>query len=85
MEEKEKKENRLVRFIVTIIWLAISLGVDFFAIKSEGYIAGAIAEIIFFIVTFSVPYLRKKGTYTRWWGWLALLQAGWLFYLQFSR
>ena len=83
MENQEKKENLLVRIIVTIVWLAVSLGIDYFAYKSESYIAGAIAEAVFFVITFCVPYLRKKGTYTRWWGWLALLQAGWLLYLHF--
>lgn len=84
MSDNEQKENWLVRFLVTIVWLVISIGIDIFAIFSKGYVIGAVAELIFFIVTFSVPYLRKKGTYTRWWGWLALMQAAWLFYLQFS-
>ena len=83
-EKSEKKENWLIRFIVSIVWLVVSIAIDFIAIKTNGYIIGAIAELAFFIVTFSIPYLRKKGTYTRWWGWLALLQAGWLLYLQFS-
>ena len=83
MSDNEQKENWLVRFLVTIVRLVISIGIDIFAIFSKGYVIGAVAELIFFIVTFSVPYLRKK-TYTRWWGWLALMQAAWLFYLQFS-
>lgn len=75
------KENWFIRFIVTILWLALSIAIDVFAIMSKGYIIGAIAEIIFFIVTFCVPYLRKKGSYTRWFGILALGQAVWLIYL----
>ncbi len=81
----EKKENWVVRFIITILWLAISIGVDVYAVMSKGYIIGAIAEFVFFIITFCIPYLRKKGTYTRWFGWLALLQAGWLLYLHFQQ
>ena len=75
------KENWFIRFVVTIIWLVLSIGIDVFAVFSKGYLIGAIAEIIFCIVTFCVPYLRKKGSYTRWFGILALGQAAWLIYL----
>lgn len=79
-----KKENAFVRFLVSLVWLAISIGVDIFAIKSESYLVGSIAEFVFAAITFTVPYLRKKGTYTRWWGWLALAQGIWLAYLMIS-
>lgn len=79
-----KKENIFVRFIVSLVWLAISIGVDIFAIMHESYLVGAIAEFIFAAITFSVPYLRKKGSYTRWWGWLAIAQGIWLIYLMIS-
>lgn len=78
---EEKKENWFIRFIVTLIWLVKSIGVDVLAIFHHSYVVGAVTEIVFAIITFSVPYLRKKGTYTRWFGWLAILQAGWLIYL----
>jgi len=81
MQKDAPKENWFIRFIVTILWLALSIAIDVFAIMSKGYIIGAIAEIIFFIVTFCAPYLRKKGSYTRWFGILALGQAAWLIYL----
>lgn len=84
MENKDNKESWLIRFIVTLVWLIVSIGIDVYAVMSKGYIIGAVAEFVFFIVTFCVPYLRKKGTYTRWFGWLALLQAAWLLYLHFS-
>lgn len=42
------KENWFVRFIVTTIWLVLSIGIDVFAVLSKGYLIGAIAEIIFF-------------------------------------
>lgn len=85
MEENVKKKNWLIRFFLTIVWLIISIGIDIFAVISKGYVIGAIAEFVFFVITFSIPYLRKKGSYTRWWGWLALIQAGWLLYLQYSK
>lgn len=72
---EEKKENKLVRVLITLLWLVISVGVDIVAIIMEEPIVGAIIEAVFGIVTFCVPYLRKKGSYTRWFGFLALLSA----------
>ena len=80
-EANVKKENKLIRFFVSLIWLVLSIGVDIFAIFSKALLVGAIAEFAFFIITFCIPYLRKKGSYTRWFGWLALLQGCWLIYL----
>ena len=80
----EEKENKMTRFIVTLVWLIIALGVDAIAILTEGYLIGMIVELVFFIVTFSVPYLRKKDTYTRWWGWLGLASAIWFAFLLFT-
>lgn len=80
----QKKENKLVRFLITLLWLIISVGVDVLAVLNSSFIAGAVIELIFAIVTFCVPYLRKKGTYTRWFGFLALLSAVGLFLGQFG-
>lgn len=80
----EKKENKVVRFFVTLIWLVIAVGVDIYAIVSKGFMVGAIAEGAFFLITFIIPYLRKKGSYTRWFGFLALLSALWFAYCMFS-
>ena len=76
-EEKnpQKKENKFVRFLVTLLWLVISVGVDIFAIATMNPIVGAVIELVFGIVTFCVPYLRKKGSYTRWFGILGLISA----------
>ena len=79
-----KKENWFIRFIVTIVWLVLSVGVDVYALLKESYLIGAGTEFAFFLITFMVPYLRKKGTYTRWFGWLALMQGAWLIYLMVS-
>ena len=72
---EEKKENKLVRILITLLWLVISVGVDIIAIVTEEPIVGAIIEAVFGIVTFCVPYLRKKGSYTRWFGFLGFLSA----------
>lgn len=65
----------MVRFFVSLIWLVVILGVDIFAFVMAQPIVGAGAELIIALITFLIPYLRKKGTLTRWWGWLALLSA----------
>ena len=64
-----------MRFFVSLIWLAVVIGVDIFAFVLAQPIIGAGAELVIAFITFLVPYLRKKGTLTRWWGWLALLSA----------
>lgn len=86
-ENPQKKENKFVRFIVTIIWLVMAIGVDALAVylwfslgNAAGLFLGAIFEAIFGVVTFCVPYLRKKGSYTRWFGVLAILSAVWWIY-----
>ncbi|MCQ2288400.1 MAG: hypothetical protein MJZ74_04820 [Muribaculaceae bacterium] len=64
------------RFFFTLFWLLVVLGVDILALfVIANPFVGAVVELILFIVTFSVPYLRKKDSYTRWWGWLALFSA----------
>ena len=65
----------MIRFIVSFVWLVLVLGVDVFAFIVAQPLIGAIAELIIAIITFMIPYLRRKGTLTRWWGWLALLSA----------
>ena len=65
----------MVRFFVSLIWLIVILGVDIFAFVLAQPIIGAGAEFLIAIITFLIPYLRKKGTLTRWWGWLALFSA----------
>ena len=39
---EEKKENKLVRILITLLWLVISVGVDIIAIVTEEAIVGAI-------------------------------------------
>ena len=83
-ETEQKKENGVVRFFVTLLWLILAIGTDVVFFMTEGYLIGAIASFALFLITFLVPYLRKQGTLTRWIGFLALLDAGWLLYLQFG-
>lgn len=78
----EKKENKLVRFLITLLWLIISIGVDILAVINDSFIVGAIVELIFGILTFCVPYLRKKGSYTRWFGILGFISAAGLIAMQ---
>ena len=65
----------MVRFIVTLIWFFVVVGVDIYAFVLEQPLVGAIAELAIAVITLLIPYLHKKGTLTRWWGWLAFLSA----------
>lgn len=65
----------MVRFIVSLLWLIVVIGVDIFAFVMAQPVIGAGAELAIALITLLIPYLRKKGTLTRWWGWLALLSA----------
>lgn len=83
-EEKNSFGSQVIRFFFTIFWFFVIVGVDLLAYFGsigafEGKLrfnpmVGAVIEFVLFLVTFLVP-LRKKGTLTRWWGWLALLSA----------
>ena len=83
MSTEVKKESLGLRIVVTIIWIALAVGVDIFAVVSKGFMIGMIAEAAFFLITYLVPYLRKKGSTTRWVGFLAFLSALWFAYCQF--
>ena len=75
-QNPQKKENKLVRFLITLLWFVIAVGVDMLAVfVFDSPIIGAIIELVFGIVTFCVPYLRKKGSLTRWFGILGLISA----------
>ena len=65
----------MLRFFITLIWLLVVVGVDVFAFLQQQPLIGAIAEMAIAIITLIIPFLRKKGTLTRWWGWLAFLSA----------
>ena len=65
----------MFRFVFTIFWLIVVLGVDVASFIVFNPIIGAGIEFALFLVTMIIPYLRKKGTYTRYWGWLALLST----------
>lgn len=86
-----------LRFIVSLVWLLITIAATFVAYfamlggsfldilgDEDGnpicFLAIGICLIVF-IITFLVPYLRKKGTLTRWCGIVALGDAAWWIYL----
>lgn len=95
-EEKTTVGGFILRFVVSLIWLVVAFGISALGfaatISSEflhgdgriGLVAFAIGtSLLLFIITFLVPYLRKKGTMTRWLGVLALGDALWWVYLGF--
>lgn len=98
-ETNKSSESRVLRFFVTLIWVILAtvfsiggailmVGHDyesFFSGNSNlGYL-GIALPLLFFIVTFCVPYLRKKGTTTRWCGLVLLGDAIWWIYLLISQ
>lgn len=80
MGEEDETENsgcasNILRFFISLIWLIVILAVDIMSFIVFNPMIGAGLELCIFIITLCVPYLRKKGTLTRWWGWLALLST----------
>ncbi len=80
MGEEHKTENsgcasNILRFFISLIWLVVILAVDIMSFVVFNPMIGAGLEFCIFIITLCIPYLRKKGTLTRWWGWLALLST----------
>lgn len=78
---EQEQESELTRFVVTIVWALLSVGIAAYAMLLQQYVLGAGAECVFFLITIVVPYLRRRDTYTRWFGWFALLLACWLLYM----
>lgn len=78
---KENKDDKggcfssILRFFISSIWLAVIIAIDILSFVVFTPMIGAGLEFCIFIITLCIPYLRKKGTLTRWWGWLALLSA----------
>lgn len=102
-EEKQEKTTVggfLLRFIVSLVWLIITLVASVIAFLAM--VGGSFLDILgnedgkpicilaiglcllVFFITFLIPYLRKKGTLTRWCGIVALGDAAWWIYLLIS-
>lgn len=52
--------------------------------SSGFFIAGIGASLALFFITFLIPYLRKKGSFTRWCGIICLGDAIWYIFLILS-
>lgn len=63
------------RFIFSLVWLFVVIGVDILSFVVFTPIIGAGIEFALFLITMIMPFLNKKGSFTRYWGWLALLSA----------
>ena len=95
-EEKTTFGGGVLRFVVSIIWFVVALAVSLAALiamvgqgmsdifggesKTLGTVA-ICASLLVGIITFCVPYLRKKGSATRWFGIVCLGDAAWWLYL----
>ena len=96
-EEKQSFGSSALRFVITLIWFVVCgiVSVAAFYAMAAGETAhmfghekgrmlsilGIVVCLLIFLITFIVPYLRKKGTMTRWLGICALGDALWLAYL----
>lgn len=95
-EEKTTIGGFILRFVVSLIWFVVAVAISvlgLFAMASSEFLPGSKrptfaafaigTSLLLFLITFLVPYLRKKGTMTRWLGVLALGDALWWVYLGF--
>ena len=96
-EEKTSIGGAILRFIVSLIWFIIVGVATVFAFyaTSAGELMNTLGSedgkgvfmlgigilLLFFIITMCIPYLRKKGTMTRFLGFGMLGDAIWLIYL----
>ena len=99
-KEKTTVGGFLPRLIVSIIWFVVAVvatiggalamtGGEFASILGNEngpvlYIIGIGLCLAVFIITFLIPYLRKKGSFTRWCGIVCLGDAIWWIYLLIS-
>lgn len=95
-EEKTTVGGFILRFVVSLIWFVVAAAffvLGLFAMASSDFLPGSKrptfaafaigTSLLFCIITFLVPYLRKKGTMTRFLGVMALGDALWWVYLGF--
>lgn len=97
--EKTTIGGAILRFFVSIIWFVVAfiatfggaiamVGGDFKRFfgedGSELYIIGIGVCLVVFIITMLIPFLRKKGSFTRWCGIVCLGDALWWIYLLIS-
>lgn len=96
-EEKMSVGGGVLRFFVSLLWVLLTLAVSALAFYAMMAGAGASllgfedGKILCFVaiglcllitvLTFIIPYLRKKGSLTRWCGVVALGDAIWWIYL----
>ena len=78
-EEKEDEHQSCLgsffRFIFSLVWLFVVIGVDILSFVVFTPIIGAGIEFALFLITMIMPFLNKKASFSRYWRWLALLSA----------
>lgn len=96
VNEKTSFGSKILRFFISVIWFAITFVISlsaFFAMVGQGMsdmlggeskqlgILAIAASLLIALITFCIPYLRKKGSFTRWCGIVCLGDAAWWIYL----
>ena len=99
-EEKTSFAGGCLRFFVSTIWFIITFLASMVAFLGMwlGSVADFLGDgrgkvvcvlaiglcFVIFLLTFIIPYLRKKGSLTRWCGIVALGDALWWIYIMIS-
>ncbi len=99
-EEKTTFGGGVLRFVVSTIWFIITLAASIIALyaMAAGDFADFLGDkrgkllcflaiglcFLVFLITFIIPYLRKKGSLTRWCGIVALGDALWWIYIMIA-
>lgn len=82
------------RLLITIVWVVLACLISLFTFLGAGaamvggsstlFILALVLGIAFAGVTFFVPFLRKKGSMTRWCGIVVLGDLAWILYVLFA-
>lgn len=90
-EEKKSFGYHFLRFIISTIWFIVAVGaliLGLMAMVGHAFTDNAGLAVValiltggFALITFLVPYLRKKGSATRWYGIVCFGEFLWWIYL----
>ena len=96
VQEKTSFGGAVLRFFISLVWFFITFAVSAASLVAmtgqglsdmlggESNTLGVLAigaSLLMALITFCIPYLRKKGSFTRWCGIVCLGDAAWWIYL----
>lgn len=99
-DNQKKSSGGFLRFLVSTFWVIVTFAASLVAFLGMwlGSVADFLGDkkgkpicflaiglcVVIFVLTFIIPYLRKKGSLTRWCGIVALGDALWWIYIMIS-